>query len=433
MSTAWQEREKELEEMSERERTVFEVDDTIQSIQAAHPKEHARYFLLKNAPLTELWDCAHLVARYLPKWAYENVEANFGLAVLRETGFPALDGYSRGMAEGVVYAAMSAVERESAWVPPQERVEWQRGTDLAVTLGELAKTTTIGPPARVGPLLTFAGSLTLFGGPPKRGKSTVAAWDAVCAMKAGKKVLWVRGLGEEVRRDTVTRFSYLGADPELLYLNTRPLASWQQYRTLINTIRPDVIYVDSLASFLNGLGAELPPLADSIAWHKLVSRFRTRVATCVLAHASSKKGGSDILGSTGILQAPDFIVTAHRDGDGRRLDYLGRHPMPRRKLRWLGVQGGYEEVAETDSAEPEKPLLSEGDAQVLAALTDGMLHGQWFAAAYPGALDPAEKKRAKSAFNNAIGRLLKRDHAQKDEATGRYTRSKPPVAATTVQ
>lgn len=449
--------EEEEAPLSEEDLVWEETADAVRCIEHAHHDAYARYFAFEDPPTNEetykhdLWEAMQLLARYVPRRVLGRADTSFilhalyhysclasgkgwrpskeddSILALKILGYPHYDNAPYTVAN----AAATKVRDEGMWVPEHERP----GADVAelvTSLGALQKTTEIGPPERVGQYLTFRASLSLLSGPPKvGGKSTIAASEAVGITRAKKKVLWIKGSGEETRRDTVTRFVYLGADPELLVINTRPVTSWQQYRRLINTVRPSAVYVDSMASFLNGLGVELPPASDNIGWHKLMSKFRTGVATCVLAHASSKRGGEgDVLGSTGILQAVDFIISTHRvKGDAsrtlRRLAYLGRHRFPARTIRFLGEREGFEDVADAPRSTEQEPSsgdrpLSDEDARVLAALVDGMLYGQWFAAAYP-----TRTKKEKSAFNNALARLLKH-HVKKDEATGAYSRSKAP-------
>lgn len=191
-------------------------------------------------------------------------------------------------------------------------------TSLAIPAQELAENPDLlRPPVIVSPWLSWNEQLTLLVGREKFGKSTLCGTDAMVAAENGKRVLWVSA--EESQGRIVSRFhqllqtasgNALPWPPELLMLKRWP-TSWEEVELTIEKERPDLVYVDSIASFLKTVEGRLPKHSEGEEWQGLVHRFKSwceKWGLSVVALHHATKASGEYRGSTGIGAAVDIMA-----------------------------------------------------------------------------------------------------------------------------
>jgi hypothetical protein len=200
------------------------------------------------------------------------------------------------------------------------------------TLRELmADQSLLRPPAAIAAYFAWAGRVTLLFAREKIGKSTLAAC-AAAAVSTGTpflgtptahgRVLWV-GV-DESKGDQVRRFSELHADPDhltLLDLQPTPREMLAVVRAKVEQLRPALIVIDTLTTFVSGIVADLfDPAAYTMTLNALVRLARDFDAALVLVHHETKASG-EYRDSTSIGAAADMILrmTVVGDPDTSRL------------------------------------------------------------------------------------------------------------------
>jgi len=251
-----------------------------------------------------------------------------------------------------------------------------------LTLAELQDPSLLKVPDAIGPWLTWRGELTYFPGREKLGKSSCAASDARGIAAAGSRFLWLTA--EESRGRVVKRLRDLGIPLAAMLVPDRWPRSWDEVEALITAEQPDAVYVDSLASYLAGVGERIPDTSEGEAWHGLMLRFKRwttvgrqidspAAGVCVLEHGAKESG--QYRGSTGKAAAADVIVTflpVTGDERARRLDVLGRWGFPSRSVRFVSDEAGYEDVR---TGRPSG--LDDDAAKVIEAYEPGISTAQW--------------------------------------------------------
>lgn len=309
---------------------------------------------------------------------------------------------------------------------------------LDLTGAELARDPDlIKAPPSLTPWLAWRGELVMLVGREKlAGKSTLAASDAAGALRAGLTVLWVTA--EESQNRVVKRFLDLGLDAaqlaRLILLRRWP-RGWEEVEGVIGRRCPDVIYVDSVTSFLMAVDGEVPQTSETEAWQARMLRFKawaTRNAdhtagVCALRHGTKADGS--YAGSVGIGAGCDTIITmrdltADLGPTYRRLEIIGRWGIPARTVRWVqdgtdkatGETWGHYETATGVDLRPATTgqKISKERKRILDALPpQGAKYAKWFELA----------RAAKSTFDTAIRALRGMSLVTYDDALGVYRRN----------
>ena len=132
------------------------------------------------------------------------------------------------------------------------------------------------------------GSVTLLGGEPGIGKSTVLLQAAAEVAAAGRKVLYLSG--EESAQQVRLRAERLGALHPMLWLATE--ISLPQVLGAIGSVGPDLVIIDSVQTLLN---PELASTPGSVAQvrecaHRLVQEAKRTGCAMVLVGHVTKEG-----------------------------------------------------------------------------------------------------------------------------------------------
>jgi len=209
----------------------------------------------------------------------------------------------------------------------------------------------------LGQYISWPGRITLLVGREKQaGKSTIATYEAVQALKKGKRVYWLTP--EESIQDVLLRFkAYLGDATEFesnLFIPTldRMPCTWNEIVFDLIKYKPDMVVLDSVHSVLARIDPKTPDSSDTSRWHYLVSYLRPLVICKNIAliwiHHANKQSNTAI-GSVGITAAVDEVITVTMPyGEGptsrlRTLSYIGRrtNALMNTTLNYVGPPNGY--------------------------------------------------------------------------------------------
>lgn len=163
-----------------------------------------------------------------------------------------------------------------------------------VPIGEVDSTASVARPTGVGELDRVLGgglvpgSVTLLGGEPGIGKSTVLLQAAAEVAAAGATVLYLSG--EESAQQIRLRAERLGALHARLYLATE--VAVPQLLGAIDAVQPDLVIVDSVQTLID---PELSSSPGSVAQvrecsHQLVTAAKSRGCAMVLVGHVTKEG-----------------------------------------------------------------------------------------------------------------------------------------------
>ncbi len=132
------------------------------------------------------------------------------------------------------------------------------------------------------------GSVTLLGGEPGIGKSTVLLQAAAEVAAAGRKVLYLSG--EESAQQVRLRAERLGALHPMLWLATE--VSLPQVLGAIGSVEPDLVIVDSVQTLLNPELASTPGSVGQVreCTHRLVQEAKRTGCAIVLVGHVTKEG-----------------------------------------------------------------------------------------------------------------------------------------------
>lgn len=132
------------------------------------------------------------------------------------------------------------------------------------------------------------GSVTLLGGEPGIGKSTVLLQAAAEVAAAGRKVLYLSG--EESAQQVRLRAERLGALHPMLWLATE--VSLPQVLGAIASVQPDLVIVDSVQTLLNPDLASTPGSVAQVreCTHRLVQEAKRTGCAIVLVGHVTKEG-----------------------------------------------------------------------------------------------------------------------------------------------
>jgi DNA repair protein RadA/Sms len=132
------------------------------------------------------------------------------------------------------------------------------------------------------------GSVTLLGGEPGIGKSTVLLQAAAEVAAAGRKVLYLSG--EESAQQVRLRAERLGALHPMLWLATE--ISLPQVLGAIGSVQPDLVIVDSVQTLLNPDLASTPGSVAQVreCTHRLVQEAKRTGCAMVLVGHVTKEG-----------------------------------------------------------------------------------------------------------------------------------------------
>lgn len=277
-------------------------------------------------------------------------------------------------------------------------------------------------PDSLSPWLTWRGEYSILVGREKlAGKSTLAGSDAMQALRAGLRVLWVTA--EESQNRVLKRFSDLQAPLANLLLLRRWPQGWEEVEDVIRRCQPDVIYVDSQSSFLFAVDSEVPKTSEPEKWQAKGLRFKswTHLApagVCVLVHANKSTG--EYAGSVGIGAAADTIITMRnvdKQPTIRKLELRGRWGFPSRSVRYVDDVQGYLDVegeltVTPPDQEKKKRKLGGEMLKVLEALKPGMTYSTW----------EVEYGGNESTFKTSVNRLKERELVTQDSRTGTWAR-----------
>jgi DNA repair protein RadA/Sms len=132
------------------------------------------------------------------------------------------------------------------------------------------------------------GSVTLLGGEPGIGKSTILLQAAAEVAARGRKVLYLSG--EESAQQVRLRAERLGALHPLLWLATE--VSLPQVVGAIDQVEPDLVIVDSVQTLINPDLASTPGSVAQVreCTHRLVQEAKRRGCAIVLVGHVTKEG-----------------------------------------------------------------------------------------------------------------------------------------------
>ena len=132
------------------------------------------------------------------------------------------------------------------------------------------------------------GSVTLLGGEPGIGKSTVLLQAAAEVAASGRKVLYLSG--EESAQQVRLRAERLGALHPMLWLATE--VSLPQVLGAIGSVQPDLVIVDSVQTLLNPDLASTPGSVAQVreCTHRLVQEAKRTGCAMVLVGHVTKEG-----------------------------------------------------------------------------------------------------------------------------------------------
>jgi len=226
---------------------------------------------------------------------------------------------------------MDLGDADQEWSEKQDAFFAESGNSPPfLTLGELRENPDLlkRPPV-LSRWLAWRGELTLLVGREKLGKSTLAAYDAVHAALGGLRALWVSF--EEGLPRIVSRFANLEAPDDHVLIVTHLPTSYQDLEAIVADARPDIVYVDSGASYVGATESRIPDSGQGEQWQRIYQALKRlgmnhECGVVVLVHANKSNG--ELRGSTGIGAAADTIFTIRQvrnaDPTERRIDVVGR-------------------------------------------------------------------------------------------------------------
>ncbi len=241
-----------------------------------------------------------------------------------------------GRAGPLLRRSAAAANVQAAQPPPRE-------LPVIISAAELAQhPELLRPPECVLPRLAYRGCVVLLSGPPKSGKSTLAA-DGAAMLTLGKPwlgeptrrpghVLWA-GL-EEPLGHAFGRFVDMGADLGRLDMVGNPvqdLLAW--IKRALDETPADLLVIDSLMKYARVIG-EVPKDGDSAGWNAvidpLVDLARDYNTAPLILHHARRQGG--YRGSTEIEARVDALLELSVPNDDkkqplRRLEGSGRWPV----------------------------------------------------------------------------------------------------------
>lgn len=212
-------------------------------------------------------------------------------------------------------------------------------------------------PDVVLPGLAWRGALSVIGGAPKAGKSTLVG-QAIGAACTGKPFLGhppghvglIAYVTEEALRTTATRLKNQGADEAGVFLaSTGARGLWSALRK----IEPALLVLDSFAAFAVAAGAE--SLNDAAGMRRVTNTLRTladeKQTAVLLVHHARKSDGA-LADSRDIAAAVDVILDfypvndvgdrcAAHDSNRRRIYGVGRWPVETAVLEYDRAAGDY--------------------------------------------------------------------------------------------
>lgn len=322
----------------------------------------------------------------------------------------------RKLAQGLDLAA-----QDEGQSPAQILAEARERIELLAS----ATTNGAGPPGRTGaelladpdaqtcevpiaPPLMWRGRLTLLSAREKIGKTSVMAAAAAAVTRGDRwlgsptargSVAWWAGITESTPADVARLVKAFGGDLSRLYLVEAPGEPFALLERAVETWRPDVLVLDSLAALVSGLELES---GDAQGWTRVMARLRGLAVhhECgVVGIHHGNKATGEYRDSTAIGASADVLVALSEgelEGE-RRLKSVARWAIPPSKVRLVQPEHGrprYESVGSGLSV----------DARVLA-----------FVEGHPGKSTRAVREgvvgKAKE-IDEAIRRLLAAGHIE---------------------
>lgn len=223
------------------------------------------------------------------------------------------------------------------------------GATRCRTLAELlADPETQAPPLVVVPRLAWKGRVTLLAAREKDGKSTLAA-AGVAAVTQGRqflnepttasRVLWLAA--EEHPNDLAQRAQLFGTHEQHLHVVGRPSPDslFADIRADVETVKPALLVVDTLASAVEGL---VDDPHSSTAWTPVMSALTAIARDCdvaILLLAHARKSDGSYRDSTAIGAGVDVILemsTPVDDATARTIKARGRWAMHPFTVRFTG-------------------------------------------------------------------------------------------------
>lgn len=206
-----------------------------------------------------------------------------------------------------------------------------------------------GPPEKVAPLVprfVWPGRITTLAGREKSGKSSLSAYITAAFTTGGEvlnrtvshpgSVLWVTTPSEAAQIDPALDLQFFGGDPGRLYV--LPEVRWRddpigEIHRAVETVKPDMVVVDSLSSIVTSLDLDLGSDSDWISvyqdLHSVAKGFR--VGVLLVHHA--RRSDDRYRGSGGIGQSTDVLLELmEREEDQPRV----RRIYPKGRARRLG-------------------------------------------------------------------------------------------------
>lgn len=260
----------------------------------------------------------------------------------------------------------------------------------------------------IAPPLMWRGRLTLLTAREKIGKTSIMAAAAAAVTRGDRwlgspttrgSVAWWAGITESTPVDVARLVKSFGGDVSRLYLVEAPGEPFALLERAVETWRPDVLILDSLAALVSGLELES---GDAQGWTRVMARLRGLAVghDCgVVGIHHGNKATGEYRDSTAIGASADVLVALSEgelEGE-RRLKSVARWAIPPTKVRLVQPEHGkprYESVGSGLSV----------DARVLA-----------FIEANPGCSTRALRDGVTGRnpeIDEALRRLLAADHVE---------------------
>lgn len=303
-----------------------------------------------------------------------------------------------------------------------------------------AMTRGVEPPEQLREGILYAGMIHSLHGLPGAGKTLLAVWMALQAIRQGKPVLYLDQ--ENGFRTQAERLKALGATPEeidkLFHHYSSPVVTLEEdhledLRATFDEICPALVVFDSWADFLALAGLDENSSTDVTGWVLKVCQplKGAGAAAVILDHVTKDGGGYGRRGSGAKLAKLDaaFKLTKEQDFDRGRVGLvkLGRDKdreacLYRRVAFEIGGDGNGRLICrpDTDVSVDIEVRLNDSQQAAMDALNakphgEGITRATWL----------KTSGLPETTFDRARRYLVAQGHAEQVEATGRYRPTDP--------
>ena len=220
---------------------------------------------------------------------------------------------------------------------PEANAEGQEWVDLdgefgqVRSLGDLLRDDDLtAPPEPVVEGLIFRGRVTMVAGREKAGKSTFAGAMTAAVTRGAEfvgrktkqgRVVYIGGFDEPLG-DAVARLVEFRADHARIGHTTAMEDPLDHYEEVVTEIRPDLVVIDSLTSWVVESSQKAPGSSDPHAWAAVMNRVarlaRENNVAVLILHHTVKSGVEEYRGSTSIGAGVDGILHMRQGKRGVR-------------------------------------------------------------------------------------------------------------------